>query len=98
MNQGYNQTFEAEIANVFNKFFVSVVHSVVITINGNFLSNTGTSDHPVEMIICKYKNHRSKTYINIHMTTFELTFTFQPVTKNRTSNKLLNHKTQYSTK
>ena len=36
--------------------------------------------------IDKYKYHPSTTYINKRMTNSELTFTFQPVTKNQISN------------
>ena len=65
-----------------------------ITNNHNFLSNTKTSDDPLEKIIEKYKNHPSITCINKHMTNYELTFTFQPVTKNQISKliKLSNDK------
>ena len=56
-----------------------------IIVNQNFPSNKGTSDDPLENIIHKYKNYLSITFINKHMTNFELTFTFQPVTENWTS-------------
>ena len=49
------------------------------------LSNTNTSDDPLEKIIDKYKNHLNITCINKHVTTSELTFTFQFVTKNQIS-------------
>ena len=65
-----------------------------MTNNHNFLSNTDTSDDPLEKIIDKYKNHPSITCTNEHMTNSELSVTFQPVTKNQISNliKLLNDK------
>ena len=68
--------------------------SMGITNNHIFLSNTNTSDDPLDKIIDKYKNHPSITCINKHMTNSELSFTFQPVTKNQISNliKLLNDK------
>ena len=44
--------------------------------NRIFLSNTNTSDHPLEKIMDKYKNP-SVTCINKHMTNSELSFTFQ---------------------
>ena len=73
-----------------------MVPSMAITNNNKFLSTTDTSDtnDPLENIICKYKNHPSITCINKHMTSSELSFTFQPVTKNQISNliKLLNDK------
>ena len=71
-----------------------MVPSMGITNNQNFLSNTDTSYDPLENIVDKYKNHPSITCINKHMTNSELTFTFQPVTKNQISNliKLLNDK------
>ena len=73
-----------------------MVPSMGITNNNNFLSTTDTSDtnDPLEKIIDKYKNHPSITCINKHMANSELSFTFQPVTKNQISNliKLLNDK------
>ena len=71
-----------------------MVPSMGITNNHIFLSNTNTSDDPLDKIIDKYKNHPSITCINKHMTNSELSFTFQPVTKNQISNliKLLNDK------
>ena len=87
---------EVNVAIVFNKYFVNMVPSMGITNNTNFLSTTDTSDTKdlLEKIIEKYKNHPSITYINKHMTNSELSFTFQPVTKNQISNliKLLNDK------
>ena len=85
---------EVKVANVFNKYFVNMVPSMGITNNHIFLSNTNTSDDPLDKIIDKYKNHPSITCINKHMTNSELSFTFQPVTKNQISNliKLLNDK------
>ena len=63
-----------------------------ITNNHIFLSNTNTSDDPLEKSIDKYKNHPSITRINKRMKNSELSFTFQPVTKNQISNliKLFN--------
>ena len=87
---------EVKVANVFKKYFVNMVPSMGITNNNNFLNTTDTSDtnDPLEKIIDKYKNHPSITCINKHMTNSELSFTFQPVTKNQISNliKLLNDK------
>ena len=87
---------EVKVANVFNKYFVNMVPSMGMTNNNNFLSTTDTSDtnDPLEKIIDKYKNHPSTPSINKHMTNSELSFTFQPVTKNQISNliKLLNNK------
>ena len=87
---------EVKVTNVFNKYFVNMVPSMGITNNKNFLSTTDTSDtnDPLEKIIEKYKNHPSITCINKYMTNSELSFTFQPVTKNQVSNliKLLNDK------
>ena len=48
MNQG-----EVELANVFNKYFVNMVSNMDITNNHTFLSNTGTSDDPLEKMIDK---------------------------------------------
>ena len=67
-----------------------MVPSMGITNNHIFLSNTNTSDDPLDKIIDKYKNYPSITCINKHMTNFELSFTFQPVTKNQISN-LIKH-------
>ena len=67
-----------------------MVLSMGITNTHIFLSNTNTSDDPLDKIIDKYKNHPSITCINKHMTNFELSFTFQPVTKNQISN-LIKH-------
>ena len=77
---------EVKVANVFNKYFVNMVPSMGITNNHIFLSNTNPSDGPLENIIDKYKNLPSMTCINKHMTNSELSFTFQPVTKNQISN------------
>ena len=52
------------------------------------LSNTNTSDDPLDKIIDKYKNHPSITCINKHMINSELSFTFQPVTKNQMNNSI----------
>ena len=75
---------------------VNMVPNMGITNNNNFLSTADTSDtnDSLEKIIDKYKNHASITSINKHMTNSELSFTFQPVTKNQISNliKLLNDK------
>ena len=63
--------------------------------NNNFLSNTDTSDDPLQKNINKFKNHSSATCINKHLRNSKLCFTFQPVTKNhQISNliKLLNDK------
>ena len=83
-----------EAANVFNKYFMNMVPIMGIANNHNFLSNTGTSDDSLEKIINKYKNYSSIICINKHMANSELTFTFQPITKNRISKliKLLNDK------
>ena len=93
MNQEITRS-EVKIADVFNKYFVNVVPSMVITNNHNFLSNTYTNDDLLEKIIDKYKNHPSIIGVNKHMTNSELSFTFQPVTKYQISNliKLLNDK------
>ena len=88
MNQEITRS-EVKIA-VFNKYFVNVVPSMVITNNHNFLSNTYTNDDLLEKIIDKYKNHPSIIGVNKHMTNSELSFTFQPVTKNQISN-LIKH-------
>ena len=71
-----------------------MVPNMGITNNRNFLGNTGTSGDPLEKIMDKYKNHLSITCISKLMTNSELTFTFQPVTKNQISKlmKLLNDK------
>ena len=73
---------QVKVADVFNNYFVNEVPSMVITNTHIFLSNTNTSDNPLDKIIGKYKNHPSKTCINKRMTNSELSFTFQPVTKN----------------
>ena len=67
-----------------------MVPSIGITNTHIFLSNTNTSDDPLDKIIDKYKNHLSITCINKPMTDSELAFTFQPVTKNQISN-LIKH-------
>ena len=67
-----------------------MVPSMGITNNHIFLSNTNTSDDALDKIIDKYKNHPSITCINKHMAISELSFTFQPVTKNQISN-LIKH-------
>ena len=54
-----------------------------ITNSHIFLSNTNTSVDPLDKIIDKYKNHPSITCINKHMANSELSFPFQPVTKNQ---------------
>ena len=53
-----------------------------ITNNRNLSSNTDNFDDPLENIIDKYKNHRSTGCINKPITNSELSFRFQPVTKN----------------
>ena len=63
-----------------------MVPSMSITNNHIFLSNTDTSDDPLEKIIDKYKNHPSITFFDKNMTNLELSFTFQPVTKTQISN------------
>ena len=67
-----------------------MITSMGITNNHIFLSNTNTSNDPLDKIINKYKNHTSITCIDKHMTNSELSFTFQPVTKNLISN-LIKH-------
>ena len=69
-----------------------MVLSMGISNNYNFLSNTNNSDDSLEKIKNKYKNHPSITCTDKLMTNSELTFTFQPVTKNQISKliKLLN--------
>lgn len=59
-------------------------HLLIITSTNKhiFLSNTKTSDDRLDKIRDKYKNHPKITYINKHMTNFEVSFTFQTVTKN----------------
>ena len=79
---------EVKVANVFNKYFVNMVPSMGITNNHIFLSNTNTSDDPLDKIIDKYRNHPSITCINKHIINSELSFTFQPVTKNQISNSI----------
>ena len=71
---------------------MNIVPSIGITNNHIFLSNTNTSDDPLDKIIDKNKNHPSITCINKHMTNSELSFTFEPVfvTKNQVSN-LIKH-------
>ena len=71
-----------------------MIPSMGITNNRIFLSNTNTSDDPLDKIIGKYKNHLGMYCINKQMTNSELSFTFQPVTKNQISNfiKFLNDK------
>ena len=66
-----------------------MVPNMGITNNHIFLRNT-ISDDPLDKIIEKYKTHPSITYINKHMKNSELSFTFQPVTKNQISN-LIKH-------
>ena len=73
---------EVKVAYVSNNYFVNMVPSMRITNNHIFLSNTKTSDDRLDKIRDKYKNHPKITYINKHMTNFEVSFTFQPVTKN----------------
>ena len=60
-----------------------MVLSMGITNTHIFLSNTNTSDDPLDKIIDKYKNHPSINCINKHMTNTELSFTFHPITKMR---------------
>ena len=67
-----------------------MVPSMGTTNNHIFLSNKNTSDDPLDKIIDKYKNHPSITCINKHMANSELSFTFQPVTKNQIGN-LIKH-------
>ena len=53
-----------------------MVPNMSITNDHNLLTNTDTSDDPLEKITDKYKNHPSITCINKHMATSELTFHF----------------------
>ena len=71
-----------------------MVLSMGISNNYNFLSNTNNSDDSLEKIIDKYKNHPNITCTDKLMTNSELTFTFEPVTKNQISKfiELLNDK------
>ena len=55
---------EVKVANVFNKYFVNMIPSMGITNNRIFLSNTNTSDDPLDKIIGKYKNHLGMYCIN----------------------------------
>ena len=59
-----------------------MVPSMGITNNHIFLSNTNTSVNPLDKVTDKYKNHPSIACIDKYMTNSELSFTFQPVTKN----------------
>ena len=54
-----------------------------ITNNHNLLSDYDTTNDPIEKIINKHQNHPSITSINKHMAHSELTFSFEPVTKNK---------------
>ena len=65
-----------------------------ITNNHSLLSDTDTTNDPIEKIINKYQNHPSIISINKHMTHSELTFSFQLVTKEQIANliRLLNNK------
>ena len=65
-----------------------------ITNNHSLLSDTDTTNDPIEKIINKYQNHPSIISINKHMTHSELTFSFQLVTKEQIDNfiRLLNNK------
>ena len=72
---------EKEVANVFNKYFVNIVPNIMGTTNNHNLSDLDTTSDPIEKIINKYQNHPSINSINKHMTHSELTFSFQPVTK-----------------
>ena len=87
---------EKEIANVFNKYFANIEPNIVgITNNHNHLSNFDKTNNPIEKkIINKYQNHPSITSINKQMTRSELTFSFQPVTKEQITNLIrrLNNK------
>ena len=67
---------------------------MAITNNHNLLSDTDTTNDPIEKIINKYQNHPSIISINKHMTHSELTFSFQLVTKEQVTNliRLLNNK------
>ena len=60
-----------------------MVPSMGITNNHIFLSNTNTSDDPLDKNIDKYKNHLCITCINKRMKNSELSFTFQPFAKFR---------------
>ena len=62
--------------------------------NHNLLSDTGTTNDPIEKIINKYQNHLRITSINKHMTHTELTLSFQSVTKEQITNliRVLNNK------
>ena len=86
---------EKEVANVFNKYFANIVPNIMgITNNHNLLSDTDTTNDPIEKFINKFQNHPSITSINKHMTHSELTFLFQTVTKEQITNliTLLNNK------
>ena len=54
-----------------------------ITNNHNLLSDYDTTNDPIEKIINKHQNYPSITSINKHMAHSELTFSFEPVTKNK---------------
>ena len=80
--------------NVFNKHFVNIVPNIMgITKNHNLLSDIDTTNDPIEKIINKYQSHSCITSINKHITHSELTFSFQPVTKEQITNliRLLNN-------
>ena len=96
-----NKKFWATVKPLFSNKIKSaekMLPSIGITYNHIFLSDTNTSDDPLEKIIDKCKNNPSIKCINKHMKNSELSFTFQPVTKNQVSNliTLLNDKKQYS--
>ena len=70
---------------------MNMVSNMGLTNNHNVLSNTAIYDGPLEKIINKYKSskyNQSCQYnlcFNKHKTDYELTFTFQFVTKNQIS-------------
>ena len=64
--------------------FSNIVPNIMgITNNHNLLSDLDTTNDPIEKIRNEYQNHLSITSINKHMAHSELTFSFQPVTKDK---------------
>ena len=85
---------EKDVANIFHKYLVNIAQSIMDITNNHNLSDLDTTNDPVDKIIHKYQNHPSITSINKHMTHSELTFSFQPATKEQITNliRLLNNK------
>ena len=81
---------EKEVANVFNDFFVNIVRNLGINTEHEFLNTTNISHNPGDNAIYKYENHPRVIAIENHMKGTNSSFSFQTVTKEKTTKLITN--------